>query len=67
MAVLLLMTILSAAAITFYVCFFIKLSDEKAPRTCRVERIAPSVYVWKGEGSVPGWKPGVASRAGLVR
>jgi hypothetical protein len=67
MAVLLLMTVLSAAAITFFVCFFTKLHNENTPHTGRVETIAPSVYVWKGEGSVPGWKSGVASRAGLVR
>ena len=67
MAVLLMMTIIAAAAVTFFVCFFTKLSHENTAHTCRVERISPPLYVWKRESKALRLKSNTASGAGLGR
>jgi hypothetical protein len=70
MAVLLLMLVIAAGAVTFFVCFFTKLNHEITEitaHTCRVERISPPVFGWKGEGTAPGWHSNTAARAELGR
>jgi len=67
MAVLLLMLVIAAGAVTFFVCFFTKLNHEITARTCRVERISPPVYMWKEEGTVSRWHSNTAARAALGR
>ncbi len=49
MTVLLVITVISAAAVTFVVCFFTALRDENTGRTGRVERISPAPIKWNRE------------------
>ena len=49
MTVLLVVTVISAAAVTFLVCFFTALCNEKTVHTGRVERISPAPVKWSGE------------------
>ena len=52
MTVLLVMTVISAAAVTFLVCFFTALCNENTGRTGRVERISPAPIKRNGESKV---------------
>ena len=52
MTVLLVMTIISAAAVTFLVCFFTAVCNENTGRTGRVERISPAAIKWNDKGKV---------------
>jgi hypothetical protein len=52
MTVLLVMSVISAAAVTFLVCFFTALCNENTGRTGRVERISPAPITWNGESKV---------------
>jgi hypothetical protein len=70
MAVLLLMLVVAAGAVTFFVCFFTKLNHEIAettPRTYRLERISPPAFAWKREDTVSRWHSNTAARAGSGR
>jgi hypothetical protein len=49
MTVLFLMTVISAAAVTFFVCFFSAACNDKPARTCRVARISSSPIQRTGE------------------
>ncbi len=51
MTVLLLITVISTAAVTFFVCFFSAACNDKPARTCRVVRISPSPIQRTGEVS----------------
>jgi hypothetical protein len=52
MTVLLVMSVISATAVTFLVCFFTALCNENTGRTGRVERISPAPITWNGESKV---------------
>jgi hypothetical protein len=52
MTVLLVITIISVAAVTFLVCFFIALCNEHTKRTGRVARISPAAIKRHGTGKV---------------
>jgi hypothetical protein len=52
MTVLLVMSLISAAAVTFLVCFFTALHNENTGRTGRVERISPAPIKWSVESNV---------------
>ncbi len=52
MTVLLVMTVISAAAVTFLVWFFTALCKENIGRTGRIERISPAPIQWNGESKV---------------
>ncbi len=52
MTVLLVMSVISAAAVTFLVCFFTALCNETTGRTGRVERISPAPITRNGESKV---------------
>jgi hypothetical protein len=70
MAVLLLMLVIAAGAVTFFVCFFTKLNHEITEitaRTYRLERISPPAFAWEREGTVARWHSNTAARAGLGR
>ncbi len=49
MTVLLVITVISAAAVTFLVCFFTAPCKENIGRTGRVERISPAPIKGNGE------------------
>ena len=49
MTVLLLMTLISTAAVTFFVCFFTAARNEKPAARCRVVRVSSSVIQRTGE------------------
>lgn len=51
MTVLLLMSVISAGALTFLVCFFTAVSKECTGRKCRVVRISRAPLAWSGEGT----------------
>jgi hypothetical protein len=51
MTVLLLMTVISAAAISFLVCFFSAIRKENTGHTRPVVRISSSPVEWRGEVS----------------
>jgi hypothetical protein len=52
MTVLLVMTVISAAAVTFLGCFFTALCNENTGRTGRVERILPAPIMRNSESKV---------------
>jgi len=52
MTVLLVMIVISAAAVTFLGCFFTALCNENTGRAGRVERISPPPINWNGESKV---------------
>lgn len=52
MTVLLAITVISAAAVTFLVSFFIALCNENTKRTGRVVRISPAAMKRRGTGKV---------------
>jgi hypothetical protein len=56
MTVLLLMTVISVAAVTFLVRFFTALCNENTARTGRVERISPAPIKWSGQSGVLGMR-----------
>jgi hypothetical protein len=57
MTVLLGITVISAAAVTFLVCFFTALCNETTGRTGRVERISPAPIKWNGGNSTLRMRP----------
>jgi hypothetical protein len=52
MTVLLVMSVISAAAVTFLVCFFTALCNENTGRTGRVECLSPAPIKRNGESEV---------------